>query len=214
MSLKELLKELMPNHTTVQEGHDMVEVLMVDGDIDTFKILRDHKALQFSQLSDVTAVDYSKFGEAEWSVNDGCSSYSRARTHQASDAHHDQRFEVVYHLLSHHYHHRLRVRIAIAEETPLTSVAAVWPSANWFEREVFDLFGIVFNGHPDLTRILTDYGFVGHPFRKDFPLIGHVEMRYDGEQGRCVYEPVSIKPRVGMPRTIRKEGAYHREIKD
>ena len=117
------------------------------------------------------------------------------------------RFAVVYHLLSTSRNQRLRLRTFLDEANPMmASVVDIWPSVNWFEREAFDLYGILFEGHPDLRRILTDYGFIGHPFRKDFPLSGHVEMRYDEEKGRVVYEPVSIEPRVLVPRVIREEG--------
>jgi NADH-quinone oxidoreductase subunit C len=118
---------------------------------------------------------------------------------------------VVYHLLSVSHNHRLRVVVRLEEESPtVDSVIDIWPVADWFEREAFDLFGIIFIGHPDLRRLLTDYGFVGHPFRKDFPLSGHVEMRYDEEKGRVVYEPVSIEPRVTVPRVIREGGSSER----
>jgi len=118
---------------------------------------------------------------------------------------------VVYHLLSVSHNHRLRVVVRLEEESlTVDSVIDIWPVADWFEREAFDLFGIIFIGHPDLRRLLTDYGFVGHPFRKDFPLSGHVEMRYDKEKGRVVYEPVSIEPRVTVPRVIREGGSGER----
>ena len=117
------------------------------------------------------------------------------------------RFAAVYHLLSLRHNRRLCLRAYLDDESPMiASVTGIWNSANWYEREAFDLFGIVFEGHPDLRRILTDYGFIGHPFRKDFPLIGHVEMRYDAEKQRVIYEPVSIEPRVLVPRVIREEG--------
>ena len=117
-----------------------------------------------------------------------------------------ERFAVVYHLLSIAHNRRLRVKCFIKENRPsIPSVIDIWASANWYEREAFDLFGILFLGHPDLRRIMTDYGFVGHPFRKDFPLIGNVELRFDAKQNRCVYEPVSIEPRVLVPRVIRKK---------
>ena len=146
--------------------------------------LRDAEALRFAQLIDLCGVDYSEYREWE-----------------------GRRFAVVYHLLSHVHNRRLRVRVfAEDDDFPVVdSVAGIWPDANWFEREAFDLFGIIFTGHPDLRRILTDYGFVGNPFRKDFPLSGHVEMRYDPEQQRVVYQPVSIEPRVVTPRIIREE---------
>ena len=118
------------------------------------------------------------------------------------------RFGVVYHLLSVAKNHRMRLKVYLGGEPMLPSVMNVWASANWFEREAFDLFGIVFDGHPDLRRLLTDYGFVGHPFRKDFPLIGEVEMRYDAAQQRCIYEPVSITPRVLVPKVIRDDNRY------
>ena len=149
--------------------------------------LRDHPDLRFEQLIDLCGVDYSAYGEGP---RDG------------------PRFAAVAHLLSIEHNWRLRLRAFCPDdEFPvLDSLIEVWPSANWFEREAFDLFGIVFEGHPDLRRILTDYGFIGHPFRKDFPLIGHVEMRYDAEKQRVIYEPVSIEPRVLVPRVIRAEG--------
>ena len=148
--------------------------------------LRDDARFAFEQLIDLCGVDYQEYGEGRYQ---------------------GPRFAVVYHLLSVNRNQRLRVRTFLDDEFPVVdSVNDIWASANWFEREAFDLFGIVFEGHPDLRRILTDYGFVGHPFRKDFPLTGHVEMRYDPEKQRVVYQPVSIEPRVLVPRVIREEG--------
>ena len=148
--------------------------------------LRDRPELRFEQLIDVCGVDYSTYGDG-------------ART--------GARFAVVYHLLSLTHNWRLRVRtFAPDDEFPVVdSVIGVWPSANWFEREAFDLFGIVFTGHPDLRRILTDYGFIGHPFRKDFPISGNVEMRYDPDQQRVIYQPATIQPREITPRIVREE---------
>lgn len=148
--------------------------------------LLDGPGLRFSQLIDLCGVDYSSFGDA---------------------AHDGPRFAVVYHLLSVEINHRLRLRVfAPDDDLPVVdSVTAVWPAANWYEREAFDLFGIVFTGHPDLRRLLTDYGFVGHPFRKDFPLSGNVEMRYDPDQQRVIYQPVTIEPREIVPRVVREE---------
>jgi NADH-quinone oxidoreductase subunit C len=152
--------------------------------------LRDDPALAFVQLMDVCGVDYLEYGRE-----------STAGTRSGP------RFAVVYHLLSLKYNRRIRLRAWLDDEMPLiASVTGIWNCANWYEREAFDLFGIVFEGHPDLRRILTDYGFVGHAFRKDFPLIGQVEMRYDPEKQRVVYQPVSIEPRVLVPRVIREEG--------
>jgi NADH-quinone oxidoreductase subunit C len=148
--------------------------------------LRDAPELKFEQLVDVCGVDYSSYGEGSW---DGA------------------RYGVVYHLLSLSYNARLRLRVfAPDDDFPVVdSVINVWPSANWYEREAFDLFGIMFTGHPDLRRILTDYGFIGHPFRKDFPISGNVEMRFDPEKGRVIYQPVTIEPREITPRIIREE---------
>lgn len=152
--------------------------------LDTLKQLRD--AAGFEQMIDLCGVDYSTYGDGAWE---------------------GRRFAVVYHLLSLAHNARLRVRIFAEEDDfpVLESVTGIWSGANWYEREAFDLFGIVFTGHPDLRRILTDYGFVGNPFRKDFPLSGNVEMRYDPEQQRVVYQPVSIEPREVTPRVIREE---------
>ena len=148
--------------------------------------LRDHADLRFDELIDLCGVDYSTYGDRPWER---------------------ERFAAVLHLLSVEHNWRLRLRTFCPDdEFPLLpSVIEVWPSANWFEREAFDLFGIVFEGHPDLRRILTDYGFVGHPFRKDFPISGYVEMRYDPEQKRVVYQPVTIEPREIVPRIVREE---------
>ncbi|KAF1709941.1 NADH-quinone oxidoreductase subunit C [Pseudoxanthomonas kalamensis DSM 18571] len=176
----------------------------------------------FEQLVDVCGVDYLGYGSAEWDTSDVSSEgFSRGVegqgpgrfdwTHRPQGADGDHRFAVVAHLLSYQHNRRLRVRCyAPDDEVPVVaSVTDIWPGANWFERETFDLYGIVFEGHPDLRRILTDYGFVGHPFRKDFPLIGNVEVRYDEQKGRVVYEPVtSVEPRVGVPRVIRDDARY------
>ena len=148
--------------------------------------LRDHADLQFEQLIDLCGVDYSTSGDGAW---DGA------------------RFAVVSHLLSIRYNWRVRVRTFAPDEAMpvVASVSDLWSAANWYEREAFDLFGILFDGHNDLRRILTDYGFIGHPFRKDFPVSGYVEMRYDPEQKRVIYQPVTIEPRENVPRVIREE---------
>jgi NADH-quinone oxidoreductase subunit C len=162
--------------------------------IEAMTALRDRPELRFEQLIDVCGVDYSSYGKAAW---DGAPSEFGAGA----------RFAAVYHLLSLANNWRLRVRaFADDDELPvIDSVINIWPSASWFEREAFDLYGIVFTGHPDLRRILTDYGFVGHPFRKDFPISGNVEMRYDPDQQRVIYQPVTIEPREIVPRVIRVE---------
>ncbi|MCC6657363.1 MAG: NADH-quinone oxidoreductase subunit C [Rhodocyclaceae bacterium] len=154
--------------------------------LETAKLLRDHPDLRFEQLIDLTGVDYSSWGDGAWT---------------------GLRFAAVCHLTSVSKNWRLRLRVFATDEgfPVLPSVVGLWNSANWYEREAFDLYGILFEGHPDLRRILTDYGFVGHPFRKDFPISGHVEMRYDPEQKRVVYQPVTIEPRENTPRVIREE---------
>lgn len=177
------------------------------------KKLRDDENFKFDMLVDVCGVDYLHYGVSEWQTEETTlTGFSRAadRGHQEKEIKWNKpRFAVVYHLLSIPLNHRLRIRAFLDNEQPMVdSVIDIWPSANWFEREAFDLFGILFKGHPDLRRILTDYGFIGHPFRKDFPLIGNVEMRYDATLGRCVYEPVSIQPRTLVPKTIRVDARY------
>ena len=174
--------------------------------------LRDDPDMAFSQLIDVCGVDYSTYGEVEWETNSASTAgFSRAvnedKAHEAKWK--KNRFAVVYHLISYRHNTRVRVRAFADSEFPVVdSVVDIWNGANWFEREAFDLFGILFDGHPDLRRILTDYGFVGHPFRKDFPLIGEVEMRYDADKKRVVYQPVSIEAPVAVPRVIRSENLH------
>jgi NADH-quinone oxidoreductase subunit C len=165
------------------------EVTVVVGASDylsAMRVLRDHADLRFEELIDLCGVDYSTYGDGVWE---------------------GARFAVVSHLLSVTHNWRVRVRVfAPDDELPVVaSVVDIWPSANWYEREAFDFFGILFDGHNDLRRILTDYGFIGHPFRKDFPVSGYVEMRYDPEQKRVIYQPVTIEPRENVPRVIREE---------
>jgi len=172
--------------------------------------LRDE--LGFEQLIDLCGVDYSEYGGSAWETK-GASDrgFSRAvdgigNMEPVSEGY---RFAVVYHLLSIQHNQRLRIKVRLDADSPIIdSVTSIWNGADWFEREAFDMFGILFNGHEDLRRILTDYGFVGHPFRKDFPLIGNVEMRYDAEKKRVVYEPVSIEDRTLVPRVIRDDNRY------
>ncbi len=179
--------------------------------LEVARALRDEEIFRFEQLVDLSAVDYLGYGEAQWTTHEATSEgFSRAVLLAPPDPELQEgarpRFRVVAHLLSVRHNRRLRVKIVPAVREGLLvlpSVVALWPSADWYEREVFDLFGIVFDGHPDLRRLLTDYGFVGHPFRKDFPLSGHVEVRYDPDQRRVVQEPVSIEPRVLVPRVVR-----------
>lgn len=190
-----------------------------------FEKLRDDAAFRFEQLIDVCGVDYSEYGSVEWATEStSATGFSRgvepatgARLRFGDDIKATNsgrpRFASVYHFLSIEHNHRLRVRVYCEDDVvPIVpSVIDLWSAANWFERESFDLYGIIYEGHPDLRRILTDYGFVGHPFRKDFPLIGHVEMKYDEEQKRVIYQPVSIQPRVLVPRVIRDDGRFDSE---
>jgi len=176
--------------------------------------LRDHAALKFEMCMDVCGVDYLDHGHAEWKTDDATSSgFSRgvARAGGRPPAlDQGRRFAVVYHLLSIARNHRVRLRVFCPDDTQpmVDSVTGIWAGADWFERETFDLFGILFKGHPDLRRLLTDYGFIGHPFRKDFPLSGNVEVRYDPEKRRVVYQPVTIEPRVLVPKVIRHDNRY------
>jgi NADH-quinone oxidoreductase subunit C len=181
--------------------------------------LRDSPELKFEMLMDLAGVDYLHHGRDDWQTESATrSGFSRARSLQEAppDPLAPRRFAVVYNLLSITHNQRLRLK-AICPDTAepvLDSVVEVWASANWFEREAFDLYGILFRGHPDLRRILTDYGFIGHPFRKDFPLIGNVEVQYDPERQRVVYQPVSITPRVLVPKVIRHDHRYDPALRD
>ncbi len=194
-SVEILLKEIKStfgkevSHTFIEHNELTIEV-KIDDLLSTLKTLKQHKAFQFKQLIDLCGLDYKDYGEGAWTK---------------------PRFALVYHFLSIEHNHRIRVRTFSKEENfPLfPSVIDLWPAANWYEREAFDLFGFMFTDHPDLRRILTDYGFVGYPFRKDFPMIGKVEMRYDDVQKRVVYQPVSIEERNNVPRIIREEGFHN-----
>ncbi|HTX06586.1 MAG TPA: NADH-quinone oxidoreductase subunit C [Steroidobacteraceae bacterium] len=183
------------------------------------RTLRDAPDLRFEMLMDLAAVDYLHYGRDEWQTDTAThSGFSRGRVARASapDPHMPGRFAVVYQMLSitHNARLRLHVKCPDTQEPTVDSVIDVWAGANWFEREAFDLFGILFRGHPDLRRLLTDYGFIGHPFRKDFPLIGNVEVQYDPQRKRVVYQPVSIVPRVLVPKVIRHDHRYDPALKD
>ena len=179
----------------------------------SMSLLKTDEALAFTQLSDLSAVDYLTYGHADWQTQSASSSgFSRgvSRGSVVTGESDERRFAVVYQLLSVTHNTRLRVKVYINGEPPLiASVSSLWPVADWYEREAFDLFGVLFEGHPDLRRILTDYGFIGHPFRKDFPLEGYVEVRYDPDKGRVVNQPVTIEPRTLVPRVIREEDWLH-----
>jgi NADH-quinone oxidoreductase subunit C len=184
--------------------------------------LRNEGDFGFEMLMDVCGVDYLGYGSDEWTTSEATGSgFSRGVERKPvildeADEFDARRFAVVYHLLSLQHNVRLRLRVFTGIDNPplVRSVVDIWNSANWFEREAFDLFGILFEGHPDLRRILTDYGFIGHPFRKDFPLIGNVEVHYDEGEGRVVYRPVSIEPRTLVPRVIREDNRYEAELRD
>jgi len=184
--------------------------------------LRNEADFGFEMLMDVCGVDYLHFGIDEWNTSDASDTgFSRGVEMlpvilDESDEFDARRFAVVYHLLSLQHNFRLRLRVFTGTDNPpiVRSVVDIWNSANWFEREAFDLYGILFEGHPDLRRILTDYGFIGHPFRKDFPLIGNVEVIYDADKGRVAYQPVSIEPRTLVPRVIRDDNRYSADLKD
>ena len=194
-NVSDRLKEDFGDSITSSEvHHGELTAEVVVGDL--FKVcqgLRDNEYYACEQLIDVCGVDYLLYGQDDSS--------------DIAEESGPDRFAVVYHLLSIKHNRRLRLRVFLDTELPVVhSVVDIWSVANWFEREAFDLFGIIFEGHPDLRRLLTDYGFVGYPFRKDFPVSGHVETRYDPEKKRVVYEPVSIEPRVLTPRIIREDG--------
>lgn len=183
-SLQEVFGEKLQS-LVLDRGEVTIEVSAGDY-LQVALTLRDHESLHFEQLLDVSGLDYSTYGNGGWA---------------------GKRFASAAHLMSIRHNWRVRLRVFAEDDAfpVLDSLCELWPSANWFERESFDLYGIMYAGHPDLRRILTDYGFVGHPFRKDFPISGYVEMRYDPEQGRVVYQPVSIEPRENTPRIVREE---------
>ncbi len=224
MQAKELLRQLQERFgDTLREAvlllNEVTIELAPEDLLDTCRALRDEREFGFEQLIDVCGVDYLNYGIDEWATGETTSTgFSRGVDPKTAGwlpgleedlsvetPQQDRRYAAVYHLLSVTHNHRLRIRVfAPDQQLPvIPSVVDLWNSANWFEREAFDLFGILFEGHPDLRRILTDYGFIGHPFRKDFPLSGNVEVRYDPEKRRVVYQPVSIEPRVLVPKVIR-----------
>ncbi|MBW7930772.1 MAG: NADH-quinone oxidoreductase subunit C [Gammaproteobacteria bacterium] len=191
--------------------------------LEVARALRDEEGFRFEMLVDLCGVDYLGCGEGEWNSTSATrQGYSRAAdlreviVPDPDQAFEPRRFAVVYHLLSVSLNQRMRLRVYTGAGNPpvVPSVIGIWRSADWYEREAFDLFGILFDGHPDLRRLLTDYGFIGHPFRKDFPTSGNVEVRYDADKGRVVYEPVSIEPRVLVPRIMRDDNRYMADLKD
>ncbi len=190
--------------------------------LEVAKALRDEPEFAFDMLVDICGVDYLTYGSVEWTTDSATESgFSRGVERESvildeSDTFDPERFAVVYHLLSIKNNFRVRLRLYTGESNPpiVKSVVDIWNSANWYEREAFDLFGVLFDGHPDLRRILTDYGFIGHPFRKDFPLIGNVEVKYDADKGRVAYQPVSIEPRTLVPKVIRDDNRYSEDLRE
>jgi len=227
--ISELLKSRFGDRVSLGETQNGIMTVEVDTGawLEVCRALRDEDEFSFEQLTDLCGIDYLSYGQEEWDTEDastegfgrgvegmGPGRFSWADRPEAGDL--KQRFGVVAHLLSFRHNRRLRVRCYAPDEgMPIVpSLVEIWSSANWYERETFDLYGVVFEGHPDLRRIMTDYGFTGHPFRKDFPLIGNVAVRYDEQKKRVVYEPVEIEPRVGVPRVLRKDSRYNTDELD
>ena len=235
MQVKDLLSRLQERFgDTLQDArlaaHEVTVEIAPSDVLETCTALRDEADFGFDQLMDICGVDYLAYGKDEW-VTEESSATGFSRGVDADSAGRlpvleeelsletlqtERRFAAVYHLLSVANNQRLRIKVFAADnELPIiASVIEIWSGANWFEREAFDLYGIMFEGHPDLRRILTDYGFIGHPFRKDFPLTGNVEVKYDPEKRRVVYQPVSIEPRVLVPRVIRAEGRVEEDAQE
>ncbi|MEA3134992.1 MAG: NADH-quinone oxidoreductase subunit [Gammaproteobacteria bacterium] len=224
-ALGQAIAKAFPDGVRPIAGHtgELTYEVAADRLLEIATAFRDRADLKFEMCMDVCGVDYLEHGRAEWNTEDATSSgfsrgVARGGTRQptgidgraAAEPAARRRFAVVYHLLSIAYNHRVRLKVFCADDTQpmVDSVTGIWAAADWFERETFDLFGILFRGHPDLRRLLTDYGFIGHPFRKDFPLSGNVEVRYDPEKGRVVYQPVTIEPRILVPKVIRHDNRY------
>lgn len=225
--LADRLKQILGGWVSESQiRHGELTLVVKPGDLlPVMQKLRDNEVSRFDQLIDIAGADYAAYGQGEWITEQatatgfsrGVDGFTTGRlgltgiygVHEIK-SNTGRRFAAVYHLLSVALNQRVRVRAFCEDDNfpLLDSMVSIWSCADWFEREAFDLFGIIFNGHPDLRRILTDYGFVGHPFRKDFPLIGNVEVRYDEDRQRVVYEPVSIEPRVLVPRVIRQDSRY------
>ncbi|KTD72185.1 NADH-quinone oxidoreductase subunit C [Legionella tucsonensis] len=211
--VEQLKMELATQFKDITVAYDEVTIECDASNLKAIMLeLRDLEAFYFDQLIDLCAVDYLLYGEYDWETDSATESgFSRGVERQETKGYalNKPRFAVVYHLLSTKMNHRLRVKVFIDESHLIVpSVHHLWKGANWFEREAYDLYGILFEGHPDLRRILTDYGFIGHPFRKDFPLSGHVEMRYDAKFEKVIYAPVDIEPRVLVPKVIRNDNRY------
>lgn len=218
-TLKEALESAFPTEQTsivIHYGEVTMDV-RPESLLFVCQRLRDDPAFRFEMLMDIAGVDYLYYGYSEWETTAATNRGFERAVRPISDLIKNStwtkpRLAVAYHLLSVTHNLRLRLKAFVADEDPIIdSVTGIWSAANWYEREAFDLYGILFANHPDLRRLLTDYGFVGHPFRKDFPLVGNVEVRFDAEQNRVIYEPVDITPRTLVPKVIRfaEEGAEH-----
>ena len=222
-AIADLFTERFGDRVSVGDTHSGITTLevKVDAWLEVCRALRDEEDFSYEQLTDLCGVDYLSWGQSEWDTEEasqegfgrgiealGPGRFSWEERPEAGDV--EQRFAVVVHLLSFRHNRRLRIRCFAPDEgMPIVpSLTEIWMSANWYEREAFDLYGIVFEGHHDLRRIMTDYGFTGHPFRKDFPLVGNVEVRYDEQKKRVIYEPVQIEPRVTVPRVLRDDSRY------
>ena len=216
--MKKIIQNSLEGEYEIESQADILTLrVKKDHLLSIMNSLKTNEELLFSQLTDICGVDYSLFGKPEWKTKEVTSSgYSRgikASSHgrikfgeTVDDLNTKDRFCVCYHLLSIKYNRRIRVKVYINEDPQiLPSVTSIWSSADWYEREAFDLFGILFENHPDLRRILTDYGFIGHPFRKDFPLVGNTQIRYDPNLKKIIQEPVDIEPRVLVPKVIREK---------
>lgn len=212
--LLEQLKTQFPQNL-ITSGADNVAIMEVNATdlIQVATALKEDSIFQFQMLIDLCGIDFLHYGLSEWRTEEATATgFSRGKQtgmDKTFERSWDKpRFCIAYQLLSFRFNQRMRLKVFVDDGDSIPSVISIWPCADWYEREAFDLYGIFFEGHPDLRRLLTDYGFIGHPFRKDFPLIGEVEMRYDAAQQRCVYEPVSIRNRVTVPKVIRKDQRY------
>jgi NADH-quinone oxidoreductase subunit C len=217
MELNSTIRDVLRDKTlgfqleVLENYGEITLVCPADKILELCSLLKNGEHFQFDTLIDLCGVDYLKYGESDWEIDfaSGTGFCRGVEKIESITSANPARFAVVYHFLSTKLNHRVRVKVFLAEEVlSISSVTVLWNAANWFEREAYDLYGILFEGHQDLRRLLTDYGFVGHPFRKDFPVSGHIEMRYDATLQRVVYEPVEIEPRILVPKVIRNDNRY------
>lgn len=217
MELNSTIRDVLTEKTLgfqleiIEKYGELTLICPADKILELCSLLKNGEHFKFDTLIDLCGVDYLNYGESDWETDfaSGTGFCRGVEKLEPFTNHMPARFAVVYHLLSTQLNHRVRVKVFLTEEVlSVASVTVLWNAANWFEREAYDLYGILFEGHQDLRRLLTDYGFVGHPFRKDFPLSGHIEMRYDATLQRVVYEPVEIEPRLLVPKVIRNDNRY------